>query len=94
MTKPVLQEGGNLKIQALWATAECAAVFFKRLMQFSNFKNRWISSESMFVAPNRKGKLLPMLADRLECQLCIDLEKGDSLFIKSLLTVHAIKKSN
>ena len=46
--------------------------------QFGNFISGWISSENVFVAPNRKGETLPKLADLLKNELFVVLEEGES----------------
>ena len=48
--------------------------------QFGNFtgKSGWISSENMFVAPTRKGTMLPKLADLLKTELFVVVEEGES----------------
>ena len=38
----------------------------------------WISSENVFVAPTRKGEMLPKLADLLKNELFVVLEEGES----------------
>ena len=46
--------------------------------QFGNFKSGWINSENVFVAPTRKGGMLPKVADLLKNKLLVFLEKGES----------------
>ena len=50
--------------------------------QFGNFMSRWIGSENVFVAPNRKGETLPKLADLLKNELFVVIEEGESLFTR------------
>ena len=42
------------------------------------FKNGWISSENMFVAPTKKGETLPKLAGLLTNELFVALDEGES----------------
>ena len=55
--------------------------------QFSNFMSGWISSENVFVAPARKGEMLPKLADLLKNELSVVLEEGESFSTRVVLFV-------
>ena len=68
--KPASRRGasGNCRL--------CGCCFKTR---FGNFKPRWITTENIFAAPQRKGTTLPMLSEVFRADLSLHLEENKSL---------------
>ena len=74
--KPASRRGRKPKEATALDNSDCVLVVLKHSLEILNWMD---NTENIFIAPQRKGKTLPMLAKVFRADLSLDLEEKNSI---------------